>query len=72
VLPPARGRGVASATIAAVLRAAVEHDCATAGLGVDSANVTGALRLYERLGFRTVRTRVSWTLDLPPVAQRRA
>jgi mycothiol synthase len=66
VLPPARGRGVASAVIAAVLRTAAEHDCATAGLGVDTENVTGALRLYERLGFRTVRTRVSWTLALPP------
>jgi ribosomal protein S18 acetylase RimI-like enzyme len=72
VLPPARGRGVASALIAEVLRAAAQHDCRTAGLGVDTDNVTGALRLYERLGFRTVRTRVSWTLDLPPVAERRA
>ena len=44
----------------------------TAGLGVDTENVTGALRLYEGLGFRTVRTRVSWTLDLPPAAERRA
>jgi mycothiol synthase len=68
VLPPARGRGVASATIAAVLRTAAEHDCATAGLGVDTENVTGALRLYERLGFRAVRSRVSWTLPLPPAA----
>lgn len=66
VLPPARGRGVASATIAEVLRTAAEHDCVTAGLGVDTENVTGALRLYERLGFRSVRTRVSWTVALPP------
>jgi mycothiol synthase len=68
VLRPARGRGVATALIAEVLRTAVQHHCQSAGLGVDTDNVTGALRLYEGLGFRTVRTRVSWALDLPPVA----
>jgi mycothiol synthase len=71
VLPPARGRGIASAAIAAVLRAAAEQDCDTAALGVDTENVTEALRLYEALGFRTVRTRDAWTLDLPPVVARR-
>jgi mycothiol synthase len=50
-----------------VLRAAAEQDCATAALGVDTDNVTGALRLYERLGFRPVRARVSWTRALPAV-----
>jgi mycothiol synthase len=69
VLPTARGRGVASALIAEVLGTAAEHDCESAGLGVDTDNVTGALRLYEALGFRTVRTRVSWALDLPPVRE---
>ena len=72
VLPPARGRGVATALIAEVLREASRQDCQGAALGVDTENVTGALRLYEGLGFRTVRTRVSWTLDLPAVAERRA
>ena len=67
VLPQARGRGVASATIAEVLRTAAEHDCQSAALGVDTGNVTGALRLYEGLGFRAVRSRVSFTLALPPV-----
>jgi mycothiol synthase len=70
VLPQARGRGIASAAIAAVLRVATEQDCTTAALGVDTGNVTGALRLYERLGFRAVRTRVSWTLALPAVGER--
>ena len=69
VLPPARGRGVASALIAEVLATAARSDCASAGLGVDTDNVTGALRLYECLGFRPVRSRVSWTLDLPAVAE---
>ena len=66
VLPQARGRGIASALIAAALRAGAENDCDRAGLDVDSENVTGALRLYESLGFVTTRTRVSWSLDLPP------
>jgi mycothiol synthase len=72
VLPPARGRGVATALIAEVLHEAARQDCQTAGLGVDTENVTGALRLYEGLGFRTVRARVSWRLDLPSVGERRA
>jgi mycothiol synthase len=72
VLPRARGRGVAGALIAAVLATAARSDCQSAGLGVDTENVTGALRLYEGLGFRAVRARVSWTLDLPPVAELRA
>ncbi|HVD29575.1 MAG TPA: GNAT family N-acetyltransferase [Mycobacteriales bacterium] len=69
VLPPARGRGVAGVLITEVLEAAARNDCESAGLGVDTQNVTGALRLYERLGFRAVRARVSWTLDLAPVAE---
>ena len=72
VLPEARGRGVASAVIAEVLRIAADRDCRTASLGVDTDNVTGALRLYEALGFAPVRSRVSWTLDLPGAAERRA
>jgi mycothiol synthase len=67
VLPHARGRGLAKATIAAALRAAGGSDCQRAGLQVDSANVTGALRLYEALGFTTRRTLVAWSRDLPPV-----
>ncbi len=68
VLPSARGRGLASALIAASLRAAAANECRSAGLQVDSDNVTGALQLYEKLGFRTSRMRVSWSLDRPPVA----
>lgn len=67
VLPPARGRGLASAMIATALREAAARDCASAALEVDSDNVTGALRLYEGLGFGTARTRVSWSVGLPPV-----
>jgi ribosomal protein S18 acetylase RimI-like enzyme len=35
------------------------------GLGVDTENETGALRLYERVGMRAVRQGDNWTLDLP-------
>jgi mycothiol synthase len=69
-LPAARGRGLATAAIAASLRAAAGADCQKAGLQVDSDNVTGALRLYEGLGFATRRTYVSWTRELPPKAPR--
>ena len=51
VLPAARGRGIASAVIAASLHAAAEAGLDRAGLAVDSNNTTGALRLYEGLGF---------------------
>ncbi len=67
VLPQVRSRGVASAVIAAALRRGAEEGCQRAGLEVDTDNVTGALRLYEKLGFTTTRTRVSWSLVLPRV-----
>jgi ribosomal protein S18 acetylase RimI-like enzyme len=67
VLPHARGRGVAAAVIAAALRAGADNDCKRAGLEVDTDNVTGALRLYESLGFVTTRTNVSWSVERPPV-----
>jgi mycothiol synthase len=46
---------------------AAGSDCQTAGLQVDSDNVTGALRLYEGLGFTTRRTQVSWARALAPI-----
>jgi mycothiol synthase len=68
VVPQARGRGLASAVITAALRAGVEQDCKRASLEVDTENVTGALRLYESLGFVTTRTNVSWSVERPPVS----
>jgi mycothiol synthase len=65
VLPAARGRGLAKATIAAALRAGAQADCQAAGLDVDSQNGTGALGLYESLGFTTRRTQARWVLALP-------
>ncbi|MQA32302.1 GNAT family N-acetyltransferase [Modestobacter roseus] len=68
VVPQARGRGLSKAVIAQALRAAAAGGCQTAGLQVDSENVTGALGLYESLGFATARTQVSWSRLLGPVA----
>jgi ribosomal protein S18 acetylase RimI-like enzyme len=69
VLPAARGRGVASAAIAAALAAAAADGCRRAALDVDTENTTGALALYERAGFRTVRVRTAWAHALPPVPE---
>jgi mycothiol synthase len=47
-----RGRGIASALIVESLRALKERGVEVAALGVDGENLTGALGLYQRLGFR--------------------
>ena len=64
-LPPWRGKGVASALMAHALAAYRSAGYEQAGLAVDSANGTGALRLYERIGFRTVRSSTSWVREIP-------
>ncbi|MBM7783534.1 GNAT family N-acetyltransferase [Tenggerimyces flavus] len=53
---PYRGRGVARALLAQVLTAAAEAGYRRVGLGVDAENPTGALGLYERLGFVVLRS----------------
>ena len=67
VLPRARGRGLAKAAIAEALRRAAQNDCQVAELTVDSENSSGALGLYEGLGFAVQRTVVTWVRELPPV-----
>lgn len=52
---PWRGRGVAKALCAASFQLLRERGMDEAWLGVDAANPTGALQLYERLGFAVVR-----------------
>ena len=68
VLPGARGRGLSKAAIVRALRVAAGRDCQVAGLQVDSDNGSGALGLYEGLGFRTSRTEVSWSRQVPPLS----
>jgi mycothiol synthase len=48
---PWRRRGVGAAVIAASLRVLRDRGLDEASLGVDAENPTGALALYERLGF---------------------
>ena len=52
---PWRGRGLAKALCAASFRVLHERGMDEAWLGVDAANPTGALGLYESLGFGVVR-----------------
>ncbi len=55
-----RKRGIASALIAAAMRAFREEGLEYAKLGVDTENPTGALRLYENLGFYSVRRSIAF------------
>jgi len=65
VVPEQRGRGLSKVVIAEALHRAAARDCQLAGLDVDSENGSGALGLYEGLGFATVHTRTSWVRELP-------
>lgn len=52
---PWRQRGLARALIARSLRVLKDAGMEEAALGVDAENPSGALRLYESMGFRTIR-----------------
>jgi mycothiol synthase len=51
---PWRRRGLAASLILRSLRILQEQGMTEAALGVDTQNISGALRLYERCGFRPV------------------
>jgi mycothiol synthase len=57
---PWRRRGLASALIADALRALRDAGLEEAALGVDAENVSGALRVYEAIGFHRARIGVSY------------
>jgi ribosomal protein S18 acetylase RimI-like enzyme len=59
-----RGKGVASALICGALRTLRDRGMTEAALGVDAQNETGALRLYEAMGFRPVFREVEWRRPL--------
>jgi mycothiol synthase len=61
---PWRRRGLAAALIAESLRALRAAGMTEAALGVDAENQSGALRLYEMMGFVRQRTGVSYRKDL--------
>jgi len=55
-----RKRGIASALIVSAMQSLKASGVALASLGVDTENPTGALRLYENLGFEAVQRSVSY------------
>ncbi len=63
-LPAWRGRGLASALIVHSMRAFLAEGLQRAGLDVDTQNPTGALRLYEKLGFEAIKRTVIFTKKL--------
>jgi mycothiol synthase len=52
---PWRGKGIAKALIARSLRLLRSRGMTEAALGVDAENPSGALQLYQKMGFRVVR-----------------
>ncbi|MBM3314943.1 GNAT family N-acetyltransferase [candidate division WOR-3 bacterium] len=64
VLKPFRNHGVGKTLLIAGLERLKARGLVEAELGVDTENVTGALHLYERLGFRVVRRAFTYQKDL--------
>jgi mycothiol synthase len=60
VLPPWRRRGIGRALLLSSFAALYDRGLRRVGLGVDSQNATGALRLYEGVGMRKVRQSDNW------------
>ena len=59
-----RGRGVASALLSWTLAQGKAAGYDRAGLSVDTANLTGALGVYERAGFKLTRTWIDYGLPV--------
>ncbi|MGC4943670.1 GNAT family N-acetyltransferase [Kribbella sp. DT2] len=59
-----RGRGLAALTLAKVMAQAAAAGFQQASLGVDADNPTGALGLYERLGYTTKNTWITHRLAI--------
>ncbi|MGZ4291205.1 MAG: GNAT family N-acetyltransferase [Gaiellaceae bacterium] len=64
VQPAWRRRGLGEALLLASFATLYARGRRRIGLGVDAQNVTGALRLYERVGMRQVRRSDNWQRDL--------
>ena len=60
-----RGRGLALAMLHETFRRAAQRGLPVVVLGVDAANATGAVRLYERAGMRIVEEFTRWDRPLP-------
>jgi len=59
-----RQRGVAAALIASTLRLLRDRGAEVAALGVDAQSLTGALHLYEKMGFTRHRTGINYRKPL--------
>jgi len=68
VLPQYRGRGLGRLLLRQALAEMARRGRTHAGLGVDTANDTGAPALYESLGFRTVYSADCWRRGVPAAA----
>jgi mycothiol synthase len=66
VLSAHRHRGLGAALLAQSLRTLRQAGMAGAHLYADADNLTGAMRLYERLGFRLRKTNVSYARVMRP------
>lgn len=64
-LPAARGKGAGTALLTHCLAAYRDLGYDTSSLGVDTANVTNALGLYERVGFVQTRSATNWGRVVP-------
>jgi mycothiol synthase len=60
----ARNRGIASALLATAMRTAWQDGCVAASLGVDADSLTGAVGVYERLGFTIKDTSITLMKEL--------
>jgi mycothiol synthase len=64
VRPSWRRQGLGEALLRTAIARLHDRGLRKVGLGVDAENVTGALRLYERVGMRVIRRGDNWVLDL--------
>jgi mycothiol synthase len=64
VRKPWRRRGLGEALLRAAIGELHARGLRRVGLGVDTQNETGALKLYERVGMEAVRQGNNWVLDL--------
>ena len=63
VRPGWRRRGLGEALLRSAFAELYARGHRRVGLGVDTENVTGALRLYERVGMRPLHRQDNWTLE---------
>jgi mycothiol synthase len=64
VRPGWRQRGLGTLLLGSALRHYADAGYARSGLNVDTGNATGALGLYQRLGYEVTRPSVTWAVPL--------